>query len=70
MKEGTPSPDAGDLVSARKRIRQLEDELAIVKAASALYDRMAVVPPKGNQQSSTGSSSRASPPGGPASPRA
>jgi transposase-like protein len=70
MKEGTPSPDAGDLVSARKRIRQLEDELAIVKAASALYDRTEAVPPKEEPQSSTGSSPKGSPPGGPASPQA
>ena len=69
MKEGTPSPDAGDLVSARKRIWQLEDELTIVKAASALYDQSAVVPPKEKQQWSTGSSSKDSPPGGPASPQ-
>lgn len=34
MKEVTPSADAGDPASARQRIRQLEDELAIVKAAS------------------------------------
>lgn len=39
IKEGTLSPDAGDLVSACKRIRQLEEELAIVKAASALWVR-------------------------------
>ncbi|MBG6185505.1 transposase-like protein [Arthrobacter sp. CAN_A214] len=68
MKEGTPSPDAGDLLSARKRIQQLEDELAIVKAASALYDETAVVPPKGKPQSSAGLLLRGSRPGGPASP--
>ncbi|GAA1347697.1 hypothetical protein [Arthrobacter roseus] len=50
MKDGTPSPDVGDLVSARKRIRALEDELAIVKAVSALYDQTAVVPPKEKPQ--------------------
>ncbi|WAP52913.1 transposase [Arthrobacter sp. ATA002] len=67
IKEGTPSPDASDLVSARKRIRQLEEELAIVKAASALFDQTEVVRPKGKPQSSPGSSPKDSPPAGPAS---
>lgn len=43
---GTPSTQAPDLQSAAKRIRQLEEELAIVKAASALYDEQVVAPPK------------------------
>lgn len=68
MKIGTPSPDASDLASARKRIRQLEDEVAIVKAASALYDDTMVVPPKEKPWSSMDSSPKDSPPEGPASP--
>jgi len=50
LKEGTPSVEAGDLVSAHKRILQLENELALVKAASALFDDLAVVPPKVRKQ--------------------
>ncbi len=68
MKDGIPSPDARDLVSARKRIRQLENELAIVKAASALYGETAVVPPKGNSKSLTVSLPMDSPPDAPAPP--
>ncbi|WP_183164612.1 hypothetical protein [Arthrobacter oryzae] len=55
LSAGTPSTQAPDLQSAAKKIRRLEDELAIVKAASALYDEQVVVPPKGSSQSSTGS---------------
>lgn len=47
MKVGTPGPDVSDLASARKRIRQLEEEVAIVKAASAIYEETVVVPSKG-----------------------
>lgn len=68
LASGTPSTLAPDLQSAAKRIRQLEDELAIVKAASALYDGQVVVPPKGSSRSSMGSSPRASQPEVPAAP--
>lgn len=50
LKEGTPSVEAGDLVSAHKRILQLENELALVKAASALFDDLAVAGPKVRKQ--------------------
>jgi len=39
------------LRDAHRRIKELEDELALVKAASETYDAQAVVDPKGDRPS-------------------
>jgi putative transposase len=44
--EGTPSVEADELAAARKRIAQLEAELALTRDACELFDEQAVVPPK------------------------
>lgn len=65
-KKGTPSPDAGDLNSAPKRIRQLEEELTIGKAASAWFDKTDGAPKKENLVVA-GLVAKDCPPAGPAS---
>jgi putative transposase len=44
--EGTPSVEADELTAARKRIAQLEAELALTRDACDLFNAEAVVPPK------------------------
>ena len=44
--EGTPSVEADELAAARKRIAQLEAELALTRDACELFNAEAVVPPK------------------------
>lgn len=46
---GTRSYEADPLASARRRVRELEDELALVKLASRLYDE-AGADPKGSSR--------------------
>ena len=42
------------LAQARRRIKELEDELKLVKAAAALYDEIEVISPKGSTRLSEG----------------
>ncbi len=44
--DGVDSSEHAQLRAARKRIKALEKELQLVKDASELFDRMAVVDPK------------------------
>lgn len=50
QKPGLSSTDHAELVAARKRIAELETELAIVRRASEILKD--VVPPKGNSRPS------------------
>ena len=50
---GAKSYEADPLLAARRRIKQLEDELKVVKLASALYEEGAV-DPKGSSRLSEG----------------
>jgi transposase-like protein len=43
---GTPTAETAELRAAKRRIAELESELATVKRASELFDRERVVPPK------------------------
>ncbi|HUC36358.1 MAG TPA: transposase [Acidimicrobiales bacterium] len=52
-KPGLKSFEPDELARARRRIKDLEKELEMVKAASALFDGKEVVRPKGSAQSST-----------------
>ena len=45
--DGVTSTESQALRDAHRRIKELEDELALVKAASEIYDAQAVVDPKG-----------------------
>jgi transposase-like protein len=49
---GAKSYEPDELARARKRIKDLERELELVKAASALFNGEAVVRPKGSARSS------------------
>ena len=51
---GTKSYEADPLVAARRRIKELESELKLVKAASALFDEGEEVSPKGSTRLSEG----------------
>ena len=51
-KSGIKSYEPDELARARKRIKELEAELELVKAASALFNGEAVVRPKGSARSS------------------
>ena len=51
-KPGVKSYEPDELARARKRIKDLETELELVKAASALFNGEAVVRPKGSARSS------------------
>lgn len=51
-KPGLKSYEPDELARARRRIKDLEAELELVKAASALFNGEAVVRPKGSAQSS------------------
>jgi transposase len=50
-KPGVKSHDPDELARARRRIKDLESELAAVKAASALFNGEEVIRPKGSAQS-------------------
>lgn len=45
---GVKSYEADRLAQARRRIKDLEDELKLVKAASALFNETEVIDPKGS----------------------
>ena len=49
---GQKSYEPDELARARRRIKELEAELEMVKAASALFDGTEVVRPKGSARSS------------------
>lgn len=49
-KPGQKSYEPDELARARRRIKDLEDELAAVKAASALFNGEEVIRPKGSAQ--------------------
>jgi len=51
LTEGVTSTDSQVLRDAHRRIKELEDELALVKAASEIYDAQAVVDPKAGKPS-------------------
>lgn len=53
-KPGLKSYEPDELARARRRIRDLEHELELVKAASALFNGEEVIRPKGSAQSSEG----------------
>ncbi len=51
---GVKSYEADRLAQARRRIKDLEAELKLVKAASALFDESAAISPKGSTRLSAG----------------
>jgi transposase-like protein len=51
---GLKSYEADRLAQARRRVKDLEDELKLVKLASALFDEGEVVSPKGSTRLSEG----------------
>jgi transposase-like protein len=51
---GVKSYEADRLAQARRRIKDLEDELKLVKAASALFNETEVISPKGSTRLSEG----------------
>ena len=51
---GLKSYEADRLAQARRRIKDLEDELKLVKAASALFDESEAISPKGSTRLSEG----------------
>jgi transposase-like protein len=51
---GAKSYEADPLTTARRRIKELEAELKLVKAASALFDEGEEVSPKGSTRLSEG----------------
>ena len=53
IRPGTKSYEADPLATARRRIKELEDELKVVKLASALYEEGAA-DPKGSSRLSDG----------------
>lgn len=46
VRDGTPSVEADELASARRRSAQLEAELVLTRDPSALFDERAVIIPK------------------------
>lgn len=48
---GTPSVEADELVSAHRRITQLQTELALTRDACALFDEQRVIDPKEKSRS-------------------
>ena len=54
QRPGTKSYEADPLLAARRRIKELEAELKLVKAASALFDEQEEVSPKGSTRLSEG----------------
>lgn len=53
-RSGAKSYEPDELGQARRRIKDLEEELALIKAASALFNGEVVVRPKGSGRSSRG----------------
>ena len=51
LAEGTTSTESQALRDAHRGIKDLEDELALVKAASEIFDAQAVVDPKSGKPS-------------------
>ena len=51
LAEGVTSTESQVLRDAHRRIKELEDELALAKAASEIYDAQAVVDPKDGKPS-------------------
>jgi len=51
LAEGVTSSESQALRDAHRRIKELEDELALVKAASEIHDAQAVVDPKDGKPS-------------------
>ena len=49
--ESVDSTQNAELRAAKKRIKALEEELQLVREASALFDSLAVVDPKGHRPS-------------------
>lgn len=54
QRPGAKSHEADPLLAARRRIKELEAELKLVKAASALFDEEERVSPKGSTRLSEG----------------
>lgn len=54
QRPGTKSYEADPLLAARRRIKELEAELKVVKAASALFDESEDISPKGSSRLSEG----------------
>ena len=54
IRPGAKSHEADALVDARRRIKELEAELKLVKAASALFEEGEGVSPKGSTRLSEG----------------
>lgn len=51
LADGVTSIESQALRDAHRRIKELEDELVLVKAASEIFDAQAVVDPKGGKPS-------------------
>ena len=51
LTDGVTSTESQALRDAHRRIKELEDELTLVKAASEIYDAQAVVDPKDGKPS-------------------
>jgi transposase len=47
-KPGTTSPQNAELAAARKRVRELEHELELVRKAAAIFDEQEKIRPKGS----------------------
>jgi transposase-like protein len=54
QRPGAKSYDADPLLAARRRVKELEAELKLVKAASALFEEGDKVSPKGGSRLSEG----------------
>jgi transposase-like protein len=54
QRAGTKSFEADPLLAARRRVKELEAELKLVKAASALFEEGEEVSPKGSSRLSEG----------------
>jgi transposase-like protein len=52
MSPGLKSYEADRLAQARRRIKDLEDELKLVKTAARLYEEIEEISPKGSTRSS------------------
>ncbi len=51
LRDGVTSVESQALRDAHRRIKELEEELALVKAASEIFDAQVVVDPKGGKPS-------------------
>ena len=54
QRQGARSYEADPLLAARRRVKELEAELKLVKAASALFEEGGEVSPKGSTRLSEG----------------